>query len=129
MSSVKDSGQQSSISWQLFEIVVTYLSLFALAWIFFTRFLFHRYNLADRWVKLLFCTVFSLGADLLLLIIFDIRNLLGEEIRWFNWEFDLIGLSVLVTAVLPLKVFWSGLWRPGKSFYSNCKRFVNSYTQ
>ena len=53
-----------STAWQLVEVAATYLVLYCLAWLVFTKLLFHRYNLANRWVKLLFCLVFSLGAAL-----------------------------------------------------------------
>jgi len=119
---------QGTVS-QLLEIVVTYGVLYVFAWLFFTRFLFHRYNLGDRWVKVMFCAVFSLGADLLLLVIFDISNFLAEDVRWVNWMVDLIGLSVLITLVLPVYIFWNCLRKPGRSrllsiLYTTVAQFV-----
>ena len=105
---------QSTLS-QLLEILVSYAVLFIFAWLFFTRFLFRRYELRDHWVKLLFCTVFALGADLLLLVIFDMRDVLAEDVRWVNWMVDLIGLGMLIVGVLPIYVFWSALRRKGRS--------------
>jgi hypothetical protein len=89
---------------QVAEILATYAVLCTFAWLFFTRFLFQRYELRDGGVKLLFCTVFALGADLLLLVIFDMRDILDVKVRWVNWMVDLIGLSTLITLVLPVYV-------------------------
>lgn len=109
-----DEGDGQSTVSQLVEIVLTYSVLFTFAWLFFTRFLFRRYELRDRWVKLLFCVVFSLGADLLLLVIFDMQDFLAEDVRWVNWMVDLIGLSTLITGVLPVYMFWNALRKPGR---------------
>lgn len=98
---------QGNISEQLTKAIGTYLFLFVSAWTFFSRCLFRQYGLADRWVKFLFCTVFSLGLDMFLLVIFDICGILAEELRWFNWMVDLVGLSLLVTWILPIYVFWN----------------------
>ena len=106
----------TTVTSQILEIAITYFILYSLAYFFFTRFLFPRLSShhnansittsTSRTVKLLFCVVFALGADLLLLVIFDIRDLLAAEVRWVNWKIDLIGLSALITFVIPLHVFW-----------------------
>ncbi len=99
-----DDHDQGPLLAQVAEILATYAVLVTFAWLFFTRFLFQRYELRDGGVKLLFCAVFALGADLLLLVIFDMRDILDVQVRWVNWMVDLIGLSTLITLVLPVYV-------------------------
>ena len=66
---------------QLGIIAATYLSIFVVSWFIFSYFLFRSLRSNYKTVPLVFCTVFSVGVDMFLLLIYEIRDIFDENIR------------------------------------------------
>ena len=45
-------------------------------------------------VQLLFSTTLALSCSMLVLIVFEILDVMSFEARWLNWKFDLVLLQV-----------------------------------
>ena len=66
---------------QLGIIAATYLSIFAVSWLIFSYLLFRSIRSNYKIVAVVFCTVFSVGVDMFLLLIYEIRDIFDENIR------------------------------------------------
>lgn len=95
-----------SFSTDTFFMFAVMLFAFCFGWVFFLHYLFKNYECHNRGAQIIFSSVFSLSFSLLVLIIFEILDILNRDSRKLHWKVNLFLILFECVVVIPYSIFY-----------------------
>mmetsp|Transcript_21307 Transcript_21307/g.64114 ORF Transcript_21307/g.64114 Transcript_21307/m.64114 type:complete len:476 (-) Transcript_21307:3142-4569(-) len=95
--------------WEALIVGGSLLGLTTAGWLFLNRSLYRGHDDKDPVVQVLFAAVFALSVNLLMLILFEILDLMSVRVRWVDWRITVIAMLAVLLVVLPYYLCYRAL--------------------